>query len=74
MRVQAGILEFLLSGPPRLDVHVDWHGMDMDQVWLIFFINFFSALEGVEIAFLFSLAGGVGIEYRSWTCSLFSYR
>lgn len=51
----------------------------MDQVWSIFFINFFSALEGVEIAFLFIYlffffllwAGGEGIGYRSWTCSLF---
>lgn len=54
-----------------------WMDMDMDQVWSIFFIiNFFSALGGVEIAFLsllLSLAGGgEGIEYRSWTCSLFS--
>lgn len=30
-----------------------WMGMDMDQVWSIFFINLFSALEGVEIASLF---------------------
>lgn len=52
-------------------------GMDMDQVWSIFFINFFSAFEGVEISFFvflffFLWAGGEGIEYRSWTCSLSS--
>lgn len=28
--------------------------MDMDQVWSIFFINLFSALVGVEIAFFVS--------------------
>lgn len=51
-------------------------GMDMDQVWSIFFINFFSAFEGVEISFFvflffFLWAGGEGIEFSSWTCSLF---
>lgn len=39
-----------------------WMDMDMDQVWSIFFINLFSALEGVEIAFFvffFLWAGGM---------------
>lgn len=80
VRVQAGILEFLLSGPPPA-----WMGMgmdmdmDMDQVWsgrssssisflplrgwkLFFFLCFFS----------FLWAGGEGIEFSSWTCSLSS--
>lgn len=51
--------------------------MDMDQVWSIFFINFFSALEGVEIAFFVSFfflwAGGEGIENGGWTCTLFFF-
>lgn len=52
-----------------------WMGMDMDQVWLIFFIiNFFSALEGVEIAFFFPFFG-LGEKVLNavvgWTCSLF---
>lgn len=37
-----------------------WMGMDMDQVWSIFFINFFSVLEGVEIAFLFFFSFSLG--------------
>lgn len=39
-----------------------WIGMDMDmdQVWSIFFINLFSALEGVEIAFLGVFFFGLG--------------
>lgn len=60
VRVQAGILEFLLSGPPpRLDGdgHGHGHGHGSGLVWSIFFINFFSALEGVEIAFLFCFFG-----------------
>lgn len=79
MRVQVGILEFLLSGPPpRLDGdgHGHGHGHGSGLVWSIFFINFFSAFEGVEISFFvflffFLWAGGEGIEYSSWTCSLF---
>lgn len=52
MRVQVGILEFFIVwAPPPAWM---WMGMDMDmdQVWLVFFINFFSGFEGVEIAFL----------------------
>lgn len=71
VRVQVGILEFFCLGPPPPPPWM-WIDMDMDQVWSIFFINFFSALVGVEIAFLFLFffflwAGGE----VSWTCSLF---
>lgn len=60
MRVQAGILEFLLSDPPAWMWM--WIDMDMDQVWSIFFINLFSALDGVEIAFLVSFFFGLRVK------------